>query len=152
MGNEQADGEAKFGSAEHQPSVALDPATRRALIRRTWASNSAPSRFTPPTKLQKEFTSKRRNPATKSKTTDLRRFCSGHHPALQRRKSLINRSEETRWRLCDNEEESYDHLWLRCPAFAVDHQRLHLGASLGELVRLPTRSEELLGIILRSLG
>ncbi len=39
MGNELADEEAKSGSAEHQPLVALDPATHRALIRRTCASN-----------------------------------------------------------------------------------------------------------------
>ncbi len=37
--------------------------------------------------------------------------------------------------LCDNKEESYDHLWLRCPAFDADRQRLDLGACLDELVR-----------------
>ncbi len=51
----------------------------------------------------------------------------------------------------DNEEESYDHLWLRCPAFDADRQRLDLGASLDELVRLPVRTQELLRIILRSV-
>ncbi len=51
-------------------------------------------------------------------------------------------------RLCDNEEESYDHLWLRCPAFDADRQRLNLGASLDELVRLPERAQALLRIIL----
>ncbi len=39
MGNELADEEAKSGSAEHQPLVVLDLATRRALIRRTCTSN-----------------------------------------------------------------------------------------------------------------
>ncbi len=37
-GNDLADEEAKSGSTEHQPSVALDPATRRALIRRACSS------------------------------------------------------------------------------------------------------------------
>ncbi len=34
QGNELADEEAKLGSAEHQPLVTLDCATRRAVIRR----------------------------------------------------------------------------------------------------------------------
>ncbi len=55
-------------------------------------------------------------------------------------------------RLCDNEEESYDHLWLRCPAFDADRQRLDLGASLDELVRLPERAQGLLRIIRSRLG
>ncbi len=55
-------------------------------------------------------------------------------------------------RLCDNEEESYGHLWLRCLAFDADRQRLDLGASLNELVRLPERAQALLKIILRRLG
>ncbi len=55
-------------------------------------------------------------------------------------------------RLCDNEEELYDHLWLRCPAFDADRQRLDLGASLDELIRLPVEAQTLLRIILRRLG
>ncbi len=87
---------------------------------------------------------------SKSETTDLRRFGSGHDPALRRWRNLISRSEETTCRLCDNEEESYGH--LRCPAFDPDRQRLNLGASLDELVRLPERAQALLWIILRRLG
>ncbi len=51
-------------------------------------------------------------------------------------------------RLCDNEEESYDHLWLRCPVFDADRQRLDLGASPDELVRLLAKTQTLLTIIL----
>ncbi len=76
----------------------------------------------------------------KSETIELRRLRSGHHPALRRWKSLINRSEATMCRLCDNEEESYDHLWLRCQAFDADCQRLDLGASLDALVCLPAKA------------
>ncbi len=54
-------------------------------------------------------------------------------------------------RQCD-EEESYDDLWLRCPAFDADHQRLDLGASLDELICLLARAQALLRIILRRLG
>ncbi len=55
-------------------------------------------------------------------------------------------------RLCDKEEESFDHLWLRCPAFDADRQRMDRGASLDELVRPPERAQALLRIILRRLG
>ncbi len=55
-------------------------------------------------------------------------------------------------RLCDNEKESYDHLWLRCPTFDPDRQRLDPGASLDELVCLPARAQALIRIILRRLG
>ncbi len=51
-------------------------------------------------------------------------------------------------RPCDNEEESYEHLWLRCPAFPAERQRLDLGTSLNELARLPERAQALLRIIL----
>ncbi len=39
-------------------------------------------------------------------------------------------------------------MWLLCPAFDADRQRLDLGASLDELVRLPARAQVLLRIIL----
>ncbi len=149
--NELADEEATSGSAEHQPLVALDPATRRALIRCTCTStfNTTPLHAATYTRspLQQEDAL-----LSKSETTDRRRFRSGNHPALRRWKNRISRSEETMCRLCDNEKESYDHLWLRCPAFDADRQRLDLGASLDELVRLPERAQALLRIILRRLG
>ncbi len=53
---------------------------------------------------------------------------------------------------CDDEDESLDHLWLRCPDFGADRQRLDLRASLAEIVRLPERPKALLRIILRLLG
>ncbi len=53
--------------------------------------------------------------------------------------------------LCDNEKESYNHLWLRCPTFDADRQRLDLKASLDVLVRLPVKEQALLRIILRRL-
>ncbi len=64
QGNELVDEEATLGSAEHQLLVALDPATHRALIRRTSASTfqtQAASRR----HLYKKFTSARRCPTDK---------------------------------------------------------------------------------------
>ncbi len=141
---------AKSGSAEHQPVIALDPATRRALIRRTCTStfNTTPLPDATSTRrpLRQEDVL-----LSKSETTDLRRFRSGHHPALRHWKNLISRSGETTCRLCDNEEESYDDLWLRCPALDAHRQRLDLGASLDELVRLPAKAQALLRIMLGRL-
>ncbi len=151
IGNELADEEANYASEEHQPLVALDPATHRALIRRTCTSNcnTTPLHAATYTRspLQQEDVL-----LSKSETTDLRSFYSGQHTQLRRWKNLISRSEETMCRLCDNEEDSYDHLWLRCPAFDADRQRPDLGASLDELVRLPERAQALLRIITRHLG
>ncbi len=55
MGNELADEESRLGSAEHQPSVTLDPATSRALIRRACASAF---NFTPPPTKEVYFSKK----------------------------------------------------------------------------------------------
>ncbi len=61
---------------------------------------------------------------SKSEATDLCRFRSGNHPAPRSWRNLISWSEETMYRLCGNEEESYGHLLLRCPALDADRQRL----------------------------
>ncbi len=83
--------------------------------------------------------------------THLRHFRSGHRPALRRWQHLINRSEEATCRICNDEDETYDHLWLCCPAFNADRKRLDLGVSIGELTRFPTRAQAGLWIILRRL-
>ncbi len=151
MGNELADEEARLYSAEHQPLIALDPTTRRAPIRCVYAStfNTTPLQAASSTRILLQFEDVL---LFKPQTTDLRRFRSGHYPTLRRWKNLINRSEETMCHLCDNEEESYDHLWLRCPAFDAGCQRLDLWASLGDIARLRVRSQALLRIIRRRLG
>ncbi len=70
---------------------------------------------------------------SKPDMTPLRRFRSGHHPALRRWQHLINRSEEATCRICNDEDETYDHLWLRCPAFDAERLRLDLGESIENL-------------------
>ncbi len=150
MGNQLADEEAKSDLAEHQTSVAQDSATRRPLIRRACAltlkTTALHAATYPRSPLQQEDVL-----LSKCGTTELRRFRSGNHPAIRRWKSLINRSEETMCHVCDNVEESHDHLWLRCPAIDEDRQRLDLGVYLAELVRLQARAQVLLRIILRCL-
>ncbi len=88
---------------------------------------------------------------SKPEMTHLRRFRSGHHPALRRWQHLINRSEEATCRLCNDEDETYDYLWLRSPAFDADRKRLDLWESIDEPTRFPTRAQTLLWIILRRL-
>ncbi len=89
---------------------------------------------------------------TKPDVTHLRRFRSGHHPALGRWQHLINRSEEATFRISNDGDETYDHLWLRTPAFDTDRKRLDLGVSIDELTRVPSRAQALLWIILRRLN
>ncbi len=81
----------------------------------------------------------------------LRRFRSGHHPALRRWQHLINKSEEVSNRIGNDEDATYARLWLRCPAFDADRKWLDLGASIDELTRFPMRAQALLWIILRRL-
>ncbi len=89
MGNELADEEAKFGLAEHQPPAALDPADHRALIKRACASTLYTTllhtAYCTRSSLWQEDVL-----LSKFETTNLRRFRSDHHPALQRWKDLIN--------------------------------------------------------------
>ncbi len=86
---------------------------------------------------------------SKSQTTDLCRFRSGHHLAQRRWKNLMSRSKETTHRLCDNEEESFEHMSLHCSAFDVNRQRLDLGASLDKLIHFPAKAKALRRVILR---
>ena len=87
----------------------------------------------------------------KADRTDLIRFRCGHHPHLRRWQHMTGMSETDSCRLCEEEEESSEHLWLRCPAFIAERQRLGLGRTFDELVRLPCASLALLRIIFRRL-
>ena len=149
-GNELADFEAKLGSEVAQPSVPLDSSTRAALIRREERQSS----LTNP-RLTALYTTRPREEEEallqKADGTDLIRFRCGHHPHLRRWKHMTGMSETDSYRLCVEEEESSEHPWLRCPAFIAERQRLGLGRTFDELVRLPCASLALLRIIFRRL-
>ena len=149
-GNELADLEAKLGSEVAQPSVPLDLSTRAALIRREERQSS----LTHP-RLTALYTTRPREEEDallqEAYRTDLIRFCCGHHPHLRRWQHMTGMSETDSCRLCAEEEESSDHLWLRCPAFIALRPRLGLGRTFYELVRLPRASLALLRIIFRRL-
>ncbi len=74
-GNELTDEEAKLGSAEHQLSVVLDRATMSPDKTRLHFNLQHHAARSP---IQQEDVL-----LSKSETTDLRRFRSGHHPALR---------------------------------------------------------------------
>ena len=149
-GNELADLEAKLGTEVAQPSVSLDSSTRAALIRREERQSS----LTHPS-LTALYTTRPREEKDallqKADRTDLIRFRCGHHPHLRRWQHMTGMSETDSCRLCAEEEESSKHLWLRCPAFIAKRQRLGLGRTFDELVRLPCASLALLRIIFRRL-
>ncbi len=88
---------------------------------------------------------------SKPDITLLRRSRSEPTPALRCWQNLINRSEEATCRICNDEDDTYDHLWFRYPAFDTDRKRLDLGESIDELTRFPMRAQALLWIILRRL-
>ncbi len=79
MGNKLADENSKLGSIEHQYSIELDPADRRALVRRAYSStfNATPLHGATYTHnpFHQEVTL-----MSKFQMTDLHRFRSGHHP------------------------------------------------------------------------
>ena len=149
-GNEIADLEAKLGSEVAQPSVHLDSSTRAALIRREERQSSLThSRLTAlcATRLREDEEAL----LQKSDRTDLIRFRCGHYPHLRRWQHMTGMSETDSCRLCAEAEESSEHLWLRCPAFIAERQRLGLGRTFDELVRLQCASLALLRIIFRRL-
>ena len=114
-GNELSDLEAKLGSEVAQPSVPLDSLTRAALIRREERQSS----LTHP-RLTALYTTRPREEEEallqKADRADLIRFHCGHHPHLRRWQHMTGMSETDSCRLCAEEEESSEHLWLRCPA------------------------------------
>ena len=148
-GNELADLEAKLGSEVAQPSVPMDSSNHSALIRREERQSS----LTHP-RLTALYTTRPREEEAllqKADRTDLIRLRCRHHPHLRRWQQMTGMSETDSCRLCAEEEESSEHLWLRCPAFIVERQRLGQGRTFDELVRLPCALLALLRIIFRCL-
>ena len=145
-GNELADQQAKLGAAESQPDSALEPATRRALIRCSCRS--------PPIqreRLKEVYTSLPDEQIRTYITTDLARSRSGLHAALRRWQHLVGISEDAVCRLCGEKVESAENLWLRCPVPFVERYHSDLGQTMNELVQLPCAALALLRIILRRL-
>ena len=56
----------------------------------------------------------------KTEHTDLARFCSGHHPALQLRQHLVGISEDAVCRMSGEEVKSAENAWPQCQALLVE--------------------------------
>ncbi len=82
---------------------------------------------------------------SKPEMTHMRRF----RRALRRWQHLTTMSEEATFRICNDEDEAYDHLWLRCLGFDADRKRLDLGVSINERTRFPSCAKALLWNIIR---
>ena len=81
---------------------------------------------------------------SREEQVNLSRFRSGHHTQLRRWLVMVKREEDDTCRLCGEEEESSEHLWIRCPALALVRFQHELGESMNELVESPVRAMALL--------
>ncbi|CAI9735982.1 RNA-directed DNA polymerase from mobile element jockey-like [Octopus vulgaris] len=149
-GNELADMQAKRGSALPQPDAAIDTTIRQAVIRRTFQPASI--QHPPPKEVFTKKPDKKTEAALlKADFKDMIRFRSGHHPALRQWQKMAGRSDTDQCRLCNEEVESAEHLWLRCPALMMERYIRQLGATMDEMIRLPSAALALLRVILRRL-
>lgn len=151
-GNEEADRMAEEGRGREQVGTTVDDSTREACIRRSLLG-------APPLQHERVRTvygdggvrEGREERLTRAERVDLSRFRSGHHPKLRRWQHMVGKSESDLCRLCGEEEESTEHLWMRCPALIMQRFSTGLGGGLAELTARPTEAYALIRIILRRL-
>jgi ribonuclease HI len=152
-GNERADELARRGGEMEQSEIMLDRATREAYIKRKMKGeknyNHERVRATYVSTI-KERDEERE--LSRSEQVDLSRFRAGHHTRTRRWRVMIGDGDDATCRVCGEEEESTEHLWLRCPAFERDRHHLQMGYNLSELVDKSISAMALLRIILRRLG
>ena len=147
-GNDLADAQAKLGSTQPQADVRLDVASRRAIIRQ---ESKPPAPSHPRVVLLQYPVHGSESVLTKIERVNLARFRSGHHPSLRRWQHLVGSVDSAACRFCAEDVETAEHVWLHCPAFLADRQRLDRGHRFDELACQPHPSMALLGIILRRL-
>ena len=149
-GNELADHQAKLAAAVIQPDNALEPATRRPFIHRS--CRPSPIQHERLTEAYPSLPDEQiKTSYAKTEHADLARFRCGHHPALRRLKHLVRISEDVVCRMCGEEVESAEYLWLRCLALLVERHHSDIGHTMEELVCLYRAALARLRIILRRL-
>ena len=150
-GNERADEMARRGGEERQPEVALDGSVRLAYIRRNLGGRGEVQHERTRETYRSGVKEEKEGELSREDQVNLARFRSGHHTQLRRWLVMVKREEDETCRLCGEEEESSEHLWVRCPALALLRLQHELGTSLSELVESPVRAMALLRIILSRL-
>ena len=133
-GNERADEKAKEGSEMVQQGVQLDRSTRKAIIRRALERkyDAGKERLIPGSRREEI-----EDGMSREERVHLTRFRSGHHPDLRRWQVMVGRVDDPACRLCGEEEETAQHLWMRCPALEQARLQEQLGRGMEELVESP---------------
>ena len=150
-GNERADEMAKRGGEANQPEVPLDGSVRMAYIRRSLGGHGEVQHERTRETYRSGVKEDKEGVLSREERVNLSRFRSGHHTQLRRWLVMVKREEDDTCRLCGEEEESSEHLWIRCPALALVRFQHELGESMSELVESPVRAMALLRIILSRL-
>ena len=151
-GDEMAVEEAREGSNMDHGQVKLDENTRKAVIRRDLKERRGGIQHAGTRKnYEVEVRESREEGLTKGERVHLARFRSGHNTTLRKWRKLVGLELPAECRLFAEEEESSDHLWLRCPALEEERRRDCFGGELGELFEDSVRSVATLRKILSRL-
>ena len=143
-GNERADEMAKRGGEGNQPEVPLDGSVRMAYIRRNLGGHGEVQHERTRETYRSGVKEDKEGVLSREEQVNLSRFRSGHHTQLRRWLVMVKREEDDTCRLCGEEEESSEHLLIRCPALALVRFQHELGESMNELVESPVRAMALL--------
>ena len=97
-----------------QGGVRMDMNTRRSEIRRRIRKSYEERELIRARRLEGEL---KEEELMREERVNLARFRANHHPALRRWRVMCEMEEDLMCRLCGEEEEDTEHLWMRCPAF-----------------------------------
>jgi ribonuclease HI len=150
-GNERADEMARRGGQMEQTEVRIDRPTRDACVRRLFDRGRIQHDRIRQVYAGGVREEEEERELTREQQVNLGRFRSGHHPKVRRWMKMVGSTEEDRCRLCDEAEETCEHLWMECPALARERWERELGENMGELTRSPVLAMALLSIILSRL-
>ena len=149
-GNDEADRLAAEGSTHQQENIPVDGSTRRALIRRELQESPVRHEI-----LREVYTGELREAEEaqlpRADRVNLTRFRTGHYPSLGRWRTMVGRTEEHTFRLCQLGEEGAEHLWMEYAALEGLRRQHQLFRSMDELVEHTLQAWAMLRIILSRL-
>jgi ribonuclease HI len=152
QGNEEADTEAAFGrEMQHNP---IDPGWTSVGVGQKVTAIQAGDFNISHERLKNIYVRRLNNTEdtlSKAERTDLSRFRTGHHPLLRSYQFRIGIAATDMCRLCGEQVETSEHLWLECPALNTQRHRHETGHHLQELITEPGRAAQLVRAILDRL-